>query len=71
MLDDLKALLATRGAQLMARYVATLLVALGARASISIDANNATACAGVIAQFVVAGILYAIDHWAHSEQQKP
>lgn len=61
-------LIATRGAQLIARYAAMGLIALGTKLAVNADAAQTAASANEIAAFVVAGILALIDHYSHAAQ---
>jgi hypothetical protein len=70
MFDTIKELISTRGVQLFARYGATALIALGAKASVTVDANDAAAVAKVAGAFLVASIFWVIDHYSHAQQKK-
>lgn len=67
-MDFIVDLLKTRGAQLIARYGATGLVALGTKLSVTVDPTNANATAETVAAFIVAGILALVDHFSHAKQ---
>lgn len=64
----LKDLIATRGAQLIARYAANALIALATKYAITLDLSDATSFSKVIGAFSAAGICWLIDHWSHSKQ---
>lgn len=68
MLDTIKDLLKTRGAQLLARYAAMGLVALATK--LGVEVKDAESAGMAVATLVVGAILLGIDHWAHKEIKK-
>lgn len=69
-LETIRALIATRGTQLIARYVAIGVTALGTKLAMDPASVNANGTAEAVASFVVAALLLAIDHYSHKEQAK-
>ncbi len=69
MLDFIKDLISNRGVQLIARYGANGLIALGTKLAITVAPDDANAAAKVGGAFACAGVLWLIDHWSHREQK--
>ncbi len=67
MFDVIHDLIQTRGAQLLARYMATGLTMLAAHLGANIDA---TSTAAALSSLVVAGLLMALDHYSHAKQKE-
>ena len=67
-MDFLKDLIATRGAQLLARYVGVGVTALATKFSVEVNPEDTEGFAKVIGVFVVAGLCFAIDHFSHKKQ---
>lgn len=65
-----RSIVSTRGAQLISRYVAMGIVSLGTKLAMDPATVNANATAESVAAFVVAAVLFGIDHWSHKEQAK-
>jgi hypothetical protein len=60
--------IATRGAQLVARYAAIGLVALGTKLSVACSAADVNTTAQTIGAFTIAAVLVVIDHYSHAKQ---
>lgn len=67
MIELLKNLIATRGVQLTARYLATGLSMLATYLHVS--ATDWTGTSIAIANLFVAGVLATLDHYSHIQQQ--
>lgn len=67
-MDFIKDLIASRGTQLLARYAANGLIALGTKFALTISVDDANATGKVAAAFVGAGACWAIDHFSHAAQ---
>lgn len=67
-MDFIKDMIATRGAQLLARYVAMGLVALATKLGVELNADDASGGAKVVGVLVAAGICSVIDHFSHKKQ---
>lgn len=69
MWDSIKALIATRGVQLLSRYAGVGLTWLAAQAHLTPQTGEVDTTATFVASLVGAAVCFVIDHFSHSEQK--
>ena len=65
MIDAIHEFIQTRGAQLLARYLAMGLTALATYLGCNLDVAGS---AGALAALAVSGLLHLLDHYSHAQQ---
>jgi hypothetical protein len=69
MLETIKALVMSRGTQLLSRYIGVGLTMLAGKASVEIPAADAAGTSNTVALLIGAGVCLLMDLIAHSLQK--
>lgn len=67
-LDVVKGLIQTRGAQLVSRYAGVGLVFLAGKVGVTFASDQLASVSSGLSMLLVGAILFAIDHYSHSNQ---
>lgn len=68
MFEAFKEFLATRGVQLIARYIGMALFALATYLHITVATSDGGVAASTLASLIVGAVLMLVDHWSHAKQ---